>query len=51
MVDNRFRRFLYDPRRLFGPYVKPGMTVMDVGCGMGLNPPRRGRRPAYPFGG
>lgn len=30
-----FRRLLHDPRKIVGPYVKPGMTVMDVGCGVG----------------
>jgi ubiquinone/menaquinone biosynthesis C-methylase UbiE len=35
-IDNRLRRLLHNPEELVGPYVKPGMTVMDVGCGMGL---------------
>ncbi len=34
-IDPPFRRFLHDPRKIVGPYVKPGMTVMDVGCGVG----------------
>lgn len=29
------RRLGQDPRRVLGPYVKPGMTVLDVGCAMG----------------
>ena len=33
--DNRLRRFIHRPERLLGPYVRPGMTVLDVGCGMG----------------
>jgi SAM-dependent methyltransferase len=33
--DNPLRRFIHDPERLLAPYVKPGMTVVDVGCGMG----------------
>lgn len=33
--DNRLRRLLHRPERLLGPYVRSGMTVMDVGCGMG----------------
>ena len=37
LFDNVFRRLLYDPRKLFAPYVSPDMTVMDVGCGMGYN--------------
>jgi ubiquinone/menaquinone biosynthesis C-methylase UbiE len=35
-IDNCFRRLLHDPAKIVGPYVKPGMTVMDVGCGMGM---------------
>ena len=35
-IDNPIRRFLHNPEKIVGPYVKPGMTVMDVGCGMGL---------------
>ena len=35
-IDNCFRRWLHDPEKIIGPYVKPGMTVMDIGCGMGL---------------
>ena len=33
--DNPLRRFIHDPEPLLAPYVKPGMTVVDVGCGMG----------------
>ncbi|MGB5890593.1 MAG: class I SAM-dependent methyltransferase [Thermoanaerobaculia bacterium] len=33
--DNRLRRFIHRPERLLGPYVRQGMTVLDVGCGMG----------------
>ncbi|MGO8690976.1 MAG: SAM-dependent methyltransferase [Thermoguttaceae bacterium] len=35
-IDNRLRRLLHNPEKIVGPYVQPGMTVMDVGCGMGL---------------
>ena len=35
--DNWFRRLLHNPEKLYGPYVKPGMTVLDAGCGMGFN--------------
>lgn len=34
-IDNPLRRLLHRPEEILGPYVKPGMTVMDVGCGMG----------------
>jgi ubiquinone/menaquinone biosynthesis C-methylase UbiE len=35
--DNVLRRLFYNTDKLFGPYVQPGMTVLDVGCGMGFN--------------
>lgn len=34
--DNRFRRFFHNPAKMLGSYVSPGMTVLDVGCGMGF---------------
>jgi 2-polyprenyl-3-methyl-5-hydroxy-6-metoxy-1,4-benzoquinol methylase len=33
--DNFLRPLVHNPRRLFGPHVRPGMRVMDVGCGGG----------------
>jgi ubiquinone/menaquinone biosynthesis C-methylase UbiE len=33
--DNPLRRFLHDPQTLLGPFVREGMTVADIGCGMG----------------
>jgi ubiquinone/menaquinone biosynthesis C-methylase UbiE len=30
------RRLLESPERLLGPYVAPGMTVLEPGCGMGF---------------
>lgn len=33
--DNVFRRLIHSPRKIFGPYVREGMTVADLGCGMG----------------
>lgn len=35
-IDNPLRRLLHNPEKILGPYVKPGMTVMDIGCGMGF---------------
>jgi len=35
-MDNWLRRLFHDPDAILRPYVRPGMTVMDVGCGMGL---------------
>ncbi len=33
--DNRLRRWIHRPERLLDAYVRPGMTVVDIGCGMG----------------
>lgn len=35
-IDNRLRRLLHNPEKIVGSYVTPGMTVLDVGCGMGM---------------
>lgn len=35
-MDNFLRPLLHRPRKLFGPYVREGMTVLDVGCGGGF---------------
>jgi ubiquinone/menaquinone biosynthesis C-methylase UbiE len=34
--DNPLRRLLHDRRALLGPLVREGMTVADLGCGMGF---------------
>ena len=34
--DNPLRRFFHNPEKILGPYVAEGMTVLDVGCGMGF---------------
>jgi ubiquinone/menaquinone biosynthesis C-methylase UbiE len=36
LIDNPIRRLIHNPQKILAPYVRPGMTVMDVGCGMGL---------------
>jgi len=36
LLDNLLRPLIHNPRRLFGPYVRNGMTVLDVGCGAGF---------------
>ena len=33
--DNPLRRLIHNPKDIFSGYVKEGMTVMDIGCGMG----------------
>jgi cyclopropane fatty-acyl-phospholipid synthase-like methyltransferase len=33
--DNPLRRLFQNPDRILGDYVKPGQTVMDIGCGLG----------------
>lgn len=35
-LDSRIRRWLHNPREILAPYVRPGMTVLDIGCGPGL---------------
>jgi ubiquinone/menaquinone biosynthesis C-methylase UbiE len=35
-IDNWFRRWLHRPERILSPYVRPGMTALDFGCGMGI---------------
>lgn len=34
--DNPLRRLFHNPKKMFQPYVSPGMTVLDIGCGMGF---------------
>ena len=33
--DNPLRPWLHDPQQIIGPFVGEGMTVADIGCGMG----------------
>ena len=35
-LDNRIRRWLQNPQKILEPYIKEGMTVLDMGCGPGL---------------
>jgi ubiquinone/menaquinone biosynthesis C-methylase UbiE len=35
-IDNRFRRLLHKPEQILDGYLRPGMTVLDFGCGMGF---------------
>jgi ubiquinone/menaquinone biosynthesis C-methylase UbiE len=36
LMDNALRPLVHNPRKLFRPYVRKGMTVLDVGCGGGF---------------
>lgn len=35
-LANRLRKWLHNPDRIVGPYVAPGMTVLDFGSAMGF---------------
>jgi ubiquinone/menaquinone biosynthesis C-methylase UbiE len=35
-LDNSIRRFLQNPQKILKPYIKKGMTVLDLGCGPGF---------------
>lgn len=35
-LDNSIRRWLQNPKNILSPYIKEGMTVLDVGCGPGF---------------
>lgn len=35
-LDSRIRRWVHNPRKILGPYIREGMTVLDVGCGPGF---------------
>ncbi len=35
-IDNPLRRWLHRPEEILAPFLSPGMTVLDFGCGMGF---------------
>lgn len=35
-LDNSLRKWLHNPEKLLSPYIKKGMTVLDLGCGPGV---------------
>ncbi len=35
-IDHGLRRWLHRPGQLLAPFLSPGMTVLDFGCGMGF---------------
>ena len=36
LFDNPIRRLFHNPAKMLGAYIKNGMAVLDVGCGMGF---------------
>ena len=36
LFDNPVRLLFHNPKRMLQPYVKAGMSVLDIGCGMGF---------------
>lgn len=36
LLASPIRRLFHNPGAILGPYIKPGMTVLDVGCAMGF---------------
>lgn len=35
-LDNKIRRWLQNPQKILGPYVREGMEVLEIGCGPGF---------------
>jgi ubiquinone/menaquinone biosynthesis C-methylase UbiE len=35
-LDNVIRRWIQNPKKILTPYITPGMSVMDYGCGPGF---------------
>jgi ubiquinone/menaquinone biosynthesis C-methylase UbiE len=36
VLDYHFRKLLQNPKKILAPYVREGMTVLDLGCGPGF---------------
>jgi ubiquinone/menaquinone biosynthesis C-methylase UbiE len=36
VLDNKIRRWIQNPKEILSPYIKEGMTVLDIGCGPGF---------------
>lgn len=35
-LDSKIRRWLQNPKKILSPYIKDGMSVLDIGCGPGF---------------
>ncbi len=35
-LDSKIRKFLQNPQKILKPYLRSGMTVLDIGCGPGV---------------
>jgi ubiquinone/menaquinone biosynthesis C-methylase UbiE len=35
-LDTKIRRWFQNPQKILSPYIKEGMTVLDIGCGPGF---------------
>lgn len=35
-LDNNIRKWIQNPNKILKPYINPGMTVLDLGCGPGV---------------
>lgn len=35
-LDSKIRKWLQNPRKILAPFIKEGMTVLDIGCGPGF---------------
>ena len=35
-LDNPLRKIFQNPKKILCPYIKPGMTVLNIGCGPGF---------------
>jgi len=35
-LDMKIRKWVHKPRKIFAPYIKPDMKILDLGCGPGF---------------
>jgi len=36
VLDSRFRKLFHNPNKIVKPYIKKGITALDIGCGPGV---------------